>query len=529
MPTESQDAMPTSPDLPGLVPDRLKPLTPLEEKLLEAAPLGSPASLFEPEEAIDPAGLGEAQSVRSEFLAWLLTDPDAQRFIHYKGIHLRGAKLVGVLDLEDANVAHPLFLRECKIEEKMILERGEFKHLDFSGSLTGPILAESIHIASSFYLTKGFKAKGEVYLGGAQIGADLDCKGGEFDHPEGFALVGDGLTTQGAVFLSEGFKANGMVRLHGAVIGVTLECDGGEFNNPDGVALSGDGLTTQGSVFLRDGFKANGEVVLSAADIGGYLICDGGKFENPKGFAFRAEAVKVAQFMFWVNMKEKISGKIDLVNANVGALHDDIDSWPAPGDLHIDGLTYGPFSSYTPADWRSRLHWLRLRDPNDLSVQPYEQLIHVFRQMGLRDDARQIAIAKQQAIQARLTGLSKLWSWVLGATIDYGYRPEKVVLRFILPIIVLGILVFSWAHSAGLVAPAGSPDAALSTPYFEPVGYSLDVFLPIVDLHQESAWEPNLAMPGGRLIQYYLYLHILAGWFFTTLAVAGVTGLVRSD
>jgi hypothetical protein len=60
----------------------------------------------------------------------------------------------------------------------------------------------------------------------------------------------------------------------------------------------------------------------------------------------------------------------------------------------------------------------------------------VFRQMGLQDDAREIAIAKQRAIHKHRQGASRLWSWVLGATIDYGYRPQKVIIRFIFPILL---------------------------------------------------------------------------------------------
>ena len=100
-----------------------------------------------------------------------------------------------------------------------------------------------------------------------------------------------------------------------------------------------------------------------------------------------------------------------------------------------------------------------------------------------------------------------------------------MALRFILPILALGILVFAWASSAGLMQPTGDPPAIL----FDPLAYSVDVFLPIVDLHQESAWEPNTASVSGLAVQYYLYFHILAGWFFTTLLVAAVTGLVRRE
>jgi hypothetical protein len=170
-------------------------------------------------------------------------------------------------------------------------------------------------------------------------------------------------------------------------------------------------------------------------------------------------------------------------------------------------------------------------------VQPYEQLIRVFRQMGLQEEAREVSIARQKALQKERRGLSRFWSWILGATIDYGYRPQKVMLRFILPILVLGMLVFGWAHSKRLIVPTSSPPetqaggtvSSAPSPWFDPVAYSVDVFLPIVDLHQEEAWEPDPASVNGIAVQYYLYFHILAGWFFTTLAVAAVTGLVRNE
>jgi len=79
-------------------------------------------------------------------------------------------------------------------------------------------------------------------------------------------------------------------------------------------------------------------------------------------------------------------------------LVDDETSWPDPGKLYIDGLTYGPFVSHVTADSKSRLRWLSLRNPEDLSVQPYEQLSSVYRHMGLPDEAREVAIAKQRAI-----------------------------------------------------------------------------------------------------------------------------------
>jgi len=655
-----------------LVPEHLKPLFPLEEKLIKAIPFGKMVSDFKPYMPVGMAEIGDAQSVRSEVLIWLLTTPEVSKAIHYKGINLRGAKILGALDFEDSNLEYPLRLINCIIEEKMILDRGEFILLDFTGSQSGPINADSIQVKHDILMSDGFKAKGEVRLPGADIGGYLDCSGGkfenpggvalngaglttkgsvvlsagfkakgevrlpgadiggsldchrgEFENPGGYALSGDRLTAKGSVFLREGFKAKGEVRLPGANIGGNLECDGGEFENPGGKALNGDRLTTKGSVFLRDefkakgevrllganiggvldckggefenpggkalsgdglttkgsvhlreGFKAKGEVSLLGADIGGNLACDGGEFENPVGDAlsgdrlttkgsvfltegFKAKGevrlpgadiggnlecaggefenpdgkalngdnVKVDGSFVWRGLRKKPIGILSLENAHLANLDDDKNSWPKSGNLDIDGLVYGPLTSRVPADSKSRLRWLNLRNPENLNVQPYEQLISVFRQMGLRDDARHVAIARQKAIRKQLKGISRLWSWILDVTISYGYRPEKVILLFIIPIILLGSFVFKGADIVGAIEPAGS----LKNMLFNPVAYSLDVFLPIVDLHQESAWTLNASVKGGIYFQYYMVFHILAGWFFTTLAVAAVTGLVRSD
>jgi hypothetical protein len=62
--------------------------------------------------------------------------------------------------------------------------------------------------------------------------------------------------------------------------------------------------------------------------------------------------------------------------------------------------------------------------------------------------------------------------------------------------------------------------------------YSLENFLPVVDLHQGEYWRPN---PGLRdsgtipasLLHWYLWLHILAGWILTPLLFAGLSGLIR--
>jgi len=133
---------------------------------------------------------------------------------------------------------------------------------------------------------------------------------------------------------------------------------------------------------------------------------------------------------------------------------------------------------------------------------------------------------------------------------------------------VIGVGVFSTAYSSGAMIPgetrmlvnatwlecAGIEDGqkerksveVLKTldcflqkppgrdyPRFNAFVYSLDTFVPILDLHQESAWmpQPMRAEEGSWAgwARGYLWVHIIFGWIFTTLAVLGFTGLVKKD
>ena len=74
-----------------------------------------------------------------------------------------------------------------------------------------------------------------------------------------------------------------------------------------------------------------------------------------------------------------------------------------------------------------------------------------------------------------------------------------------------------------------------------PLLFSLDVFLPFVNLHQEHYWWPDVDAAGrcrvlrqtlnlrSWVVLYYLWAQIIAGWNLRAIFVAGVTGLIRGD
>ncbi|MEM6489341.1 MAG: hypothetical protein AAF677_13920 [Pseudomonadota bacterium] len=180
----------------------------------------------------------------------------------------------------------------------------------------------------------------------------------------------------------------------------------------------------------------------------------------------------------------------------------------------------------------------------------------------------------------------RVWDHVLGIAVGYGYQPQRA-LFWALGFWLTGALVFAmvdgrdgmmpnnafiirapeWVrctHPAGqpieLSQPArlsepvfgGRPATGVLTtglqrpgersvdcfhrqpegadyPYFEPLSYAADTFLPIVDLHQQEYWTPNRDTWEGWTGRGYLWLHILLGWALSLLAVAGFSGIVKSD
>lgn len=66
-------------------------------------------------------------------------------------------------------------------------------------------------------------------------------------------------------------------------------------------------------------------------------------------------------------------------------------------------------------------------------------------------------------------------------------------------------------------------------PKFNPCVYSIDVFVPFVDLHQENYWLPDSTKQYGKWFRYYFWLHIVFGWVSCSLLVSALTGLIRKD
>ncbi len=494
------------------------------------------------------------------------------------------------LQAENSEIKGSFLLRKSKVNGTVCLMGATIDgNLDcdagvFESSKGLALFAEDAEIKSNILLRNAF-VNGAIGLRGATIDGVLDCEGGTFHNPAGFALAAVSAEIKN-VLLRNSYM-NGAVWLTGATIDRDLDCRGGTFHNPGGFALHADSSEIYGHVILSDGFRAAGKVSFCDATIQDRISI------RPRSLSFYQLPLKLAKFtlnliilnalvgalflqlhinyklplkfakfvlklvslnplagiLFWQHLYSLI---LNFQFATVRTLADSEESWPLHGNLKLNGFSYEKISLHSPIKSAQRLRWLRLQNQEIFFPQPYEQLAQVLQASGYEQAATEVLIGKQKD-RRRYGGLNcinRFWNCCLGTTIAHGYRPHQALI-FALGFVVSGTVLFSLGYSGSpkLISPSKiesfnatspSPSGSVSDDYpkFNPFVYSLDVFIPIVDLHQQSYWLPNanrgIEIPlllfkckTGSLLRWYFWIHIVWGWILTSLWVAGFTGLVR--
>lgn len=478
------------------------------------------------------------------------------------GIDLGEAALAGALCLDQGFRSRgPVQIQFADILGELGCDGGQFQNFGPDGSFVA-LAAQGAKIAGSALFQTGFRAQGQVVLARAYIGGDLSCIGGRFLNRsrdgKGVALQARGAKVKGYFFLKDS-RAEGGVFLNGAEIGQDLDCRDGNFINGtcdgQGIALDAGRVEVKGNTLL--GLRAEGAVELIGARIDGQLSCAGGHFSNPapaktqtkqtgrellqiSEIALQLQEIKVGDVLFLGppgNKPDKhvvIEGSLSLVGAYSRQLQDHPNSWPpheidAPGDktlrccIDLDGFVYDRITSSTPIDARKRKEWLHRQPPDDLgntfSAQPFAHLVKVLRTMGHDKDARVIAADgeefrrqewKKTASWVKWSTFGPFW-WLFGRLVGYGYQPERLLL--ILVVLWLGCALFyDQAAMQGAIAPS-QPSLFLNNRLedcrppkgkwlecidrnapeytkFNAYIYSADLMLPIVDLQQKRAWGP---------------------------------------
>jgi hypothetical protein len=101
-------------------------------------------------------------------------------------------------------------------------------------------------------------------------------------------------------------------------------------------------------------------------------------------------------------------------------------------------------------------------------------------------------------------------------------------------LVVLGAGVFERAYQSKVLILKDSAKTGEAGPAFNRFAYSVDAFVPLVNLKQREAFvyvRPTEDSGAGRYLwfQIYFWVHTALGWVLTTLGAAGLSGLVKKE
>jgi hypothetical protein len=446
-----------------------------------------------------------------------------------KQLDLSGTTFSGAVSLLDAHIAGQLFCRDVTLNGR-----------DENGNA---LYADAMK-AGDVFLNGRFTADtAAVRLAGADITGQLNCQGAHLNGTDshGNALVADRLNVGSGVFLCEMFTAVGAVRLVGADITGQLNCGGAHLNGTDshGNALVANGMRVSDDVFIDRGFTAAGNLSLVAARFGGSVVFKPTALAGEGQIALDMARAQIAGAMWWAPAAQ-VSGCVTMEGASLGELADDWAGgrasangyWPSAGLLRLNGFTYDRLGGDHQPSVEQRLGWVRSQyrpEPTMLRTdgitapsatvpppaevaagssgsfapEPYEQLAKVYRHAGKDREARKVAIAGRvdERRYGDLDWYRKAGNWFFDKTIKFGYQTRRAALGLAMVFVAFLVMsLFAQHHHAivpvndlvvGVHPVPVATRCAPGYPCFYPLGYTADVVIPVINVHQADFWGLN--------------------------------------
>jgi hypothetical protein len=306
----------------------------------------------------------------------------------------------------------------------------------------------------------------------------------------------------------------------------------------------------RGNVHFDGAFSAAGQVRLQQARIEGNVDCTGASFDavgdaswGEHGAALLLDRARIGGALELRKLPIPLQSA-SLADTRVLDLLDDATTW---GQHHVlDGFSYRRFGTDAPTDAGMRLDWLKRQHAphtaEDFRPDPWHRAIGVLRRMGRDRNARDIAIGLEWHLRrtrrigvgapAVVRSLLRFGHLLFGASTGFGHRPLRLLTIMCAAWLICGVVYWTAAQQ-GAFAPHASltmadprlancrPECAPwpnGTPKFQPFIYSLDVFLPMLELQQRRHWVP--VDSGAPLLQALTWVEALCGWVMSLTLVA---------
>lgn len=318
-----------------IAPVAVVDLTEPERLLWTAFPRGAWADMRTGDASSDDlanaSSWGQDRIVRAEVIRALLLGGGDVEPGHAPAVRLRGARVVGRLDLMGATTSFPLVCEHCVFDEDLRLVEASTKTVHIVQSrlpalngtrmrldgilnmwrsevagvlrldqarLTGQLrLREAVispaggaeAVAAFGLVVEGgaeltaLTARGRVALGFASVTGSLDLSGARIACPGERALVLD--RAEIGRFDGRNLVVTGGVRMHNTRVGASMTLTGATLDNPAGATLDAGGLSVGGGLFLNEGFASAGQIRLIGARLAANFTLTAGVLSNPGGIA----------------------------------------------------------------------------------------------------------------------------------------------------------------------------------------------------------------------------------------------------
>jgi hypothetical protein len=188
-------------------------------------------------------------------------------------------------------------------------------------------------------------------------------------------------------------------------------------------------------------------------------------------------------------------------------------SWPSRARFHCEDLDYSRIE-VTEKGRNALMEW-----PRKAAYAPtmYTELASYLDTHGDPGGAKKVRFDNH------LDELGSLGFWHVPGnifflvTVGYGEYPV-LAFGWMALFVGFGFFPFRNTHMMELIDPDKPP------PHYNPLWYSLGLFLPAVDIGEIHAWRPR---KGCRFARNYAHIHVLAGWIFVPVALVALTGLFK--
>ncbi|WP_131737872.1 hypothetical protein [Actinomadura roseirufa] len=455
-----------------------------------------------------PAGPHPDRIVRAEIITRLLLGAGETRPGVVAAVRLRGAYVVGALDVSGGTVEHELRLERCRLLERPVFANAHTRQLRLSGCRMPGFDGGGLR-ADGYLSLSGSRIDGEVRLPRAQLAGGLRMNGTTIiaSAPEKWALFSGGLVVEVGAFIRNA-DITGGVRFVGARMSGGLFMEGTTLRNPGRIALDGQNMVVEDAAEFSRDFTALGTMRLRSARFEGILSFSRALLDScdPDRMALHASHMQANELLLLP--REKIKGRVSLSFSRIDVIMDSPKYWP--DRMYLNGLTYETLRS-NDGTFKDRLNWVAL--DRHFHLQPYEQLAAWYHSVGSDDLARRVQLAKLRTRRHRQNPVGRTWSHVLDWTVGYGYRPWLAFAWFG-ALLATGTAVFS----LDAPKPIKPPD---ERPAFHALVYSLDLLIPLDTFGQQQAFD---AVGWSRWVAYIL---VATGWVLATALIAGVTRVLR--